>query len=134
MHEKDLDRLRGISWRNASPPRRLSLYGRAPKKPGIYELGLSHRGAFQPRYIGVAADQNLVERLEQHFRKSSNEHALRLKPRVWYRCIPTSTSEDALVLEAHYQAAFRDTRYLWNRKTEWWQMFALHPEASFVAP
>ncbi|MBN7820069.1 hypothetical protein [Bowmanella yangjiangensis] len=121
MSKKSIEHL---SWKDATPPQRLTFYARAPNSPGIYELGVKTQSEFSPKYLGSAADQSLRDRLSQHFRKSHNDNVELIKTRVWFRCIPTVSGEEARYLEGHYLAAFRGD-YPWNKRHEWSQMFIL---------
>jgi hypothetical protein len=122
--DNKITRLAKLSWKDATPPKRLCFCPQAPDSPGIYELGVLTKRGFVPRYLGAAADQSLRTRLGQHFKRSHNENVELIKTRVWFRCIALAEGKDALFMEANYLAAFRED-YPWNRRHEWNQIFIL---------
>jgi len=38
VEDEDVARVQAITWRNASPPRRLAHHDKAPSEPGIFEV------------------------------------------------------------------------------------------------
>jgi len=111
-----------LTWKDATPPRRLCFFDQAPGRPGIYELGQIDKALFRAKYLGRSG--NLSLRIQRHFTSSHISEVKNNSDNVWFRCIALPSDEDAKYLEGHYLAAYRE-EYEWNRRHEWTQMFAL---------
>ncbi len=98
---------------------------------GVYWIGYSQgtHASFQPNYCGKAVLQPLLARLTQHVKGSHNsyirDHVLgRTRTRVWFRFVEFGTPQLADVVEGVMITAFRE-EYVWNRRNEWKQHWAL---------